>query len=78
MGSPLRRVLSAAFCQEEQVMKVDMPSQFLVDMVTYYQKVGKERAGWPSMPSLCEYHEHSTDEEKKHCRQYTAWLEVQN
>jgi hypothetical protein len=80
LESPLRQIIVAAFCQETQVMRVDMPSQFLVDGVTYYQEVDKDTgAEWPSMPTICEFHEHDTKEGKKHCQQYTAWLEgVQN
>jgi hypothetical protein len=72
LASPLRQILVAAFCQETPVSRVDMPSQLLVDVVTYYQKVEKDTgAGWPSMPTICKFHEHST-EEKQHCRRYTA------
>jgi hypothetical protein len=38
--SPLRRILVTGFCQysdQDEVMKADMPSQFLVDIITRCQ-----------------------------------------
>jgi hypothetical protein len=75
MGSPLRRVLVAGFGQGYEEMGVDMPGQFLVDMVTYDQGEGGARGMVMTMPSPCEFHEHDTEEEDQHCRRYEAWLQ---
>jgi hypothetical protein len=63
-------------------MKADMPSQFLVDIITRCQSKAREldeklnktptMEDLMAMPSVCKFHEHNTEEDKKDCRRYRA------
>lgn len=48
-----------------------LPKEFLGDLMIEVGKVRKDQNKYgkaPAMPEVCEYHEHSTKEEKKSCR----------